>query len=506
MSDTSPDLLGSLSFLEDIPEEEGFDVSLMEADGSIRITVQGTDSQPDFNSLKDLVRSATVSFEQYLASSTPQISQPGAHSMLATETFAGQPSDTYDGMVLDDATTIHDMLPEPMAGGHAAEQHAVNPDYLCNMPDEAADVDSARPTPGCGAYPAVEADASAVADAQAEQGSNGTPAAMCNVQGESIVWDPQQQASSWGSDAPGSSSDTGYHTRPSTGTSMYSTSAPVSSSEPVGIPQNAGAQQMILAEDAMNQEISSLMVCLGQMSASYPQNWPRIIASHGHSLAANEMGDDAGRMCPEVLAEVLQGLLIFRDALVSVLLNNAIAPSQEEYPMQYDKETRLRRLQFKQAMSNMLQECVPLRAMLCNRFATVLREQALDMYFKIYVWHPYITHNKDRQRALASYTHRTQQQVLQKFTNYRARHMADDHKKILGIVCKRKFRATVWAVVAVVKWQNVRALRTAPLWVPAHLQLPSEMDIDTQLNAAHDTATWLDMAFENEAGWGGKLS
>ena len=27
------------------------------------------------------------------------------------------------------------------------------------------------------------------------------------------------------------------------------------------------------------------------------------------------------------------------------------------------------------------------------------------------VWHPYITHNKDRQRALASYTHLTQQQV-----------------------------------------------------------------------------------------------
>ncbi len=81
---------------------------------------------------------------------------------------------------------------------------------------------------------AVEAGASAMADAQPEEGSNGTPAAMCNVQGESIVWDPQQQASSWGSDAPGSSSDTGYHTRPSISTSMYSTSAPVSSSEPVG--------------------------------------------------------------------------------------------------------------------------------------------------------------------------------------------------------------------------------------------------------------------------------
>lgn len=52
-----------------------------------------------------------------------------------------------------------------------------------------------------------------------------------------------------------------------------------------GIPQNAGAQQMVLAEDAMNQEISSLMVCLGQMGASYPQDWPHIIASHGHSLA-----------------------------------------------------------------------------------------------------------------------------------------------------------------------------------------------------------------------------
>ncbi len=49
------------------------------------------------------------------------------------------------------------------------------------------------------------------------------------------------------------------------------------------------------------------------------------------------MGDEAGRMCPEVLAEVLKGLLILRDALVSILLKNAIAPSQEEYPMRYDK-------------------------------------------------------------------------------------------------------------------------------------------------------------------------
>ncbi|KAL0038346.1 hypothetical protein WJX77_003002 [Trebouxia sp. C0004] len=476
MSDTSPELLGSLSFLEDITEE---DVSLMEADGSIRITVQGmpdTGSQLGLSSLKDLVRAAT-------------------------ETIAGQLSNTYDGTGVSNATTIHDMLHEPMAGGHAAEQHAVNPGYLCNMSDEAADVNTAWPMPGCGAYP--EVDASATADAQAEWGSKGAHAATCNVQEEAILWDPQQQASSWDSDAPGSSSDTGYHTRPST-SSMYSTSAPVNSSEPVGIPQNAGAQQMALAEDAMNQEISSLMVCLGQMGASCPQNWPHIIASHGHSLAANEMGDQAGRMCPEVLAEVLQGLLTFRDALVSILLKNAIAMSQEEYPMQYDKETGLRRLQFKQAMSNLLQECVPLRAMLCSRFATVLREQALDMYFKIHVWHPYITHIKDRQRALANYTHLTQQQVLQKFTNYRARHMADDHKRILGIVCRRKFRAAVWAVVAVVRWQNIPACQavSVPLWLPAHLQLPREMDIDTQLNAAHDTATWLDKAFENGAGWG----
>ncbi len=49
------------------------------------------------------------------------------------------------------------------------------------------------------------------------------------------------------------------------------------------------------------------------------------------------MGDEAGRMCPEALAEVLKGLLIFRDALVSILLKNAIAPSQEEYSVQYDK-------------------------------------------------------------------------------------------------------------------------------------------------------------------------
>ena len=87
--------------------------------------------------------------------------------------------------------------------------------------------------------------------------------------------------------------------------------------------------------------------------------------------------------------------------------------------------------------------------------------------------------------------------------------MADDHKKILGIVLRRKFHAAVWAVMAVVRWQNVGAWRAAvPLRVPAHLQLPSqmEMDMDTQLNAAHDTATWLDMAFKNEAGWGGKLS
>ncbi len=159
MSDASPELLGSLSFLEDITEEEGLDVSLMEADGSIRITVQGmpdTDSQLGFSSLKDLVRSATGSFEQYLANSTPQSSavngQPGAHDILATETIAGQPSDTHDGMVVSHATTIPDMLHEPMAGGHAAEQHAANAGYLCNMSDEAGDISSAWPMPGCGAY------------------------------------------------------------------------------------------------------------------------------------------------------------------------------------------------------------------------------------------------------------------------------------------------------------------------------------------------------------------
>lgn len=81
---------------------------------------------------------------------------------------------------------------------------------------------------------AVEAEASAMADAQAECGSKGTHAATCNVQEEAMLWDPQQQASSWDSDAPGSSSDTGYHTRPSTSTSMYSTSAPVNASEPLG--------------------------------------------------------------------------------------------------------------------------------------------------------------------------------------------------------------------------------------------------------------------------------
>ncbi|KAA6416948.1 MAG: hypothetical protein FRX49_13089, partial [Trebouxia sp. A1-2] len=419
MSDTSPELLGSLDFLEDILEEERLDVSLLEADGSIRITLQGmpdTDSQLGSSSLKDLVRSATGSFEQYLANSTPQSNalngQPGACYILATETIAGQPSNTYNGMVVSDAITIHDIPHEPMAGGHAAEQHAVNPGYLNpgNMSDEAADINTAWPMAGCDAYPASKADASASADAHAERGSIGTPAATHHVQEEPMVRDPQQQASSWCSDAPGSSSDTGYHTRPSTSTSMYSNLPSVNSSEPVGIPQNAGSHQMMVAENAMNQEISSLMVCLGQMGASSPQNWPHIIASHGHSLAANETGDQAGRSCPEVLAEVLKGLLIFRDALVSILLKNAIAMPWEEDPKQYDKETGLRRLQFKQAMRNMLQECMPLTAMLCNRFATVLREQALDIYFKIYVWHPYITHNKDRQRALASYTHLTQQQ------------------------------------------------------------------------------------------------
>lgn len=160
MSDTSPELLGSLSFLEDIPEEEGLDVSLMEADGNIRITVQGmpdADSQLGVSGLKDLVRSATGSFEQYLANSTPQSSavtgQPGAHDVLATETIAGQPSDTYDGMVVSNVTTIRDMLHEPMAGGHVAEQHTVNPSYFCNMSDEAADINSAWPMPGSGAYP-----------------------------------------------------------------------------------------------------------------------------------------------------------------------------------------------------------------------------------------------------------------------------------------------------------------------------------------------------------------
>ncbi len=42
-------------------------------------------------------------------------------------------------------------------------------------------------------------------------------------------------------------------------------------------------------------------------------------------------------MCPEVLAEVLKGLLIFRDALVSILLKNAIPMSQKDYSNRYDK-------------------------------------------------------------------------------------------------------------------------------------------------------------------------
>ena len=161
MSDTSPELFGSLSFLEDITEEASFEerFSLMEADGSIRITVQGmpdTDSQLGSSSLKDLVRSATGSFEQYLANSTPQSSavngQPGAHNILATETMAGQPSDTYNGTIVSKAITIHDILHEQMAGGHAATQHAINPGYMCNMSDKAADINTAWPMPGCGAY------------------------------------------------------------------------------------------------------------------------------------------------------------------------------------------------------------------------------------------------------------------------------------------------------------------------------------------------------------------
>ena len=52
-----------------------------------------------------------------------------------------------------------------------------------------------------------------------------------------------------------------------------------------GIPRNVGMQQICLASDAMNLEISSLMVCLGEIAASAPEDWPDIIATRGHSLA-----------------------------------------------------------------------------------------------------------------------------------------------------------------------------------------------------------------------------
>ena len=74
-----------------------------------------------------------------------------------------------------------------------------------------------------------------------------------------------------------------------------------------GILQNVGAHQMMLAEDAMNQEISSLMVCLGQMGASSPQNWPHIIASHGHSLAGQlQYSQEASNDLPAVPAYCIQ--------------------------------------------------------------------------------------------------------------------------------------------------------------------------------------------------------
>lgn len=41
-----------------------------------------------------------------------------------------------------------------------------------------------------------------------------------------------------------------------------------------------------------------------------------------------------------VLAGLLKGLLKFRDSLVSILLKNAIAMSQQEYPMQDDEVNR----------------------------------------------------------------------------------------------------------------------------------------------------------------------
>ena len=41
-----------------------------------------------------------------------------------------------------------------------------------------------------------------------------------------------------------------------------------------------------------------------------------------------------------VLAALLQGLLKYRDSLVSILLKNAITKSQQEYPMQDDEVNR----------------------------------------------------------------------------------------------------------------------------------------------------------------------
>lgn len=72
-------------------------------------------------------------------------------------------------------------------------------------------------------------------------------------------------------------------------------------------------QQICLASGAMNWEISSLMVCLGETAASAPEDWPDIIASRGHSLAGQPTSLHV------LLVHLLAVALAVRSLLSSVL-------------------------------------------------------------------------------------------------------------------------------------------------------------------------------------------
>lgn len=156
-------LSGSLDFLS-LLEQDSSDTTgrtpYPDPDGSIQLTVHSRppkDAQAQPSTFKQLLRTATDNFEEYLAKSVSGTmaldGDPDAHRALDTAVSAGSPQETCNDLVVTDAATaIQDMLSEPMAAGHVDGQYTDGSSRMLDVPNDTADMDSTEAGTGSDRY------------------------------------------------------------------------------------------------------------------------------------------------------------------------------------------------------------------------------------------------------------------------------------------------------------------------------------------------------------------